>query len=362
MPMNQVIQEKRKALGLTQEQVAAYLHVSAPAVNKWEKGTTSPDLALLPALARLLKTDLNTLFGFHEDLSRREISGRCEAMRELFLSEGIGAAYEAACQTLHEYPHNEELLHCLTFQLSGLICLSGLPAEELEPYEDAVDAWFRRLAGSGNGEISNSAKYMLASRYIRAGEDQKAQAMLDEMPDPAVVTAGMADKRMLQVSLYLRQGKGEQAAEMLERELLGALNRAQGLLYRLVDAELAAGDMGAARLVADRARVLAEQFDLWPYNAFVGPLQVAVAERDGEACIPLLRGMLEALLRPWEPGRSPLFRRIAPSLNSVAGEQLLPSILTELEQDGSYDFLRERAEFQALLAAYREKAGEIPAQ
>ena len=40
MPMNQVIQEKRKALGLTQEQVAAYLHVSAPAVNKWEKGVS----------------------------------------------------------------------------------------------------------------------------------------------------------------------------------------------------------------------------------------------------------------------------------------------------------------------------------
>jgi len=35
MPMNLVIQEKRKALGLTQEQVAEYLNVSTPAVNKW---------------------------------------------------------------------------------------------------------------------------------------------------------------------------------------------------------------------------------------------------------------------------------------------------------------------------------------
>lgn len=362
MPMNQVIQEKRKALGLTQEQVAAYLHVSAPAVNKWEKGTTSPDLALLPALARLLKTDLNTLFGFHEDLSRREISERCEAMRELFLSEGIGAAYEAARQALHEYPHKEELLHCMAVQLNGLIRLSGLPAEELEPYEHAVDAWFHRLAGSGNGEISNSAKYLLASRYIHAGEDEKAQAMLDQMPDPAVAAAGMADKRMLQVSLYLRQGKGEQAAEVLERELLGTFNRAQALLYQLVDAELAAGAPETARQAADRARVLAEQFDLWPYNAFVAPLRVAVAERDGEACVPLLRRILEALLRPWEPGKSPLFRRIAPSLNSVATEQFLPSILAELEQEDSYDFLRERADFQAVLAAYREQAGSILAQ
>ncbi len=42
MPMNLVIQERRKELGLTQEQVAEYLNVSIPAVSKWEKGTTSP--------------------------------------------------------------------------------------------------------------------------------------------------------------------------------------------------------------------------------------------------------------------------------------------------------------------------------
>lgn len=43
MPMNIVIQEQRKLLGLTQEQVADYLGVSTPAVSKWEKGITSPD-------------------------------------------------------------------------------------------------------------------------------------------------------------------------------------------------------------------------------------------------------------------------------------------------------------------------------
>ena len=38
MPMNIVIQEKRRELGLTQEQLAQYLGVSTPAVSKWEKG------------------------------------------------------------------------------------------------------------------------------------------------------------------------------------------------------------------------------------------------------------------------------------------------------------------------------------
>ena len=39
MEMKDVIREKRRAMGFTQEQMADYLGVSAPAVNKWESGT-----------------------------------------------------------------------------------------------------------------------------------------------------------------------------------------------------------------------------------------------------------------------------------------------------------------------------------
>ena len=63
MTIHQTIRTRRRLLGLTQEEVAEYLGVTAPAVNKWEKGSTCPDIALLPPLARLLQTDLNTLFG-----------------------------------------------------------------------------------------------------------------------------------------------------------------------------------------------------------------------------------------------------------------------------------------------------------
>ena len=42
MQMNDVIRRKRRELGLTQEQVAEYLGVSAPAVNKWESGRHLP--------------------------------------------------------------------------------------------------------------------------------------------------------------------------------------------------------------------------------------------------------------------------------------------------------------------------------
>lgn len=38
MAVNTVIRDRRKPLGLPQEQVADYIGVSAPAANKWETG------------------------------------------------------------------------------------------------------------------------------------------------------------------------------------------------------------------------------------------------------------------------------------------------------------------------------------
>lgn len=40
MKMNETIRSRRKELNLTQEQMAAYLGVTAPAVHKWEKGVS----------------------------------------------------------------------------------------------------------------------------------------------------------------------------------------------------------------------------------------------------------------------------------------------------------------------------------
>ena len=48
------IADKRKAKGLTQQQVAGALHVSFQAVSKWESGASRPTIEMLYALSRLL--------------------------------------------------------------------------------------------------------------------------------------------------------------------------------------------------------------------------------------------------------------------------------------------------------------------
>ncbi len=53
----------RKLNAMTQEELASQLNVSAQAVSKWEQKITSPDIMLLPEIAKLFCISIDELFG-----------------------------------------------------------------------------------------------------------------------------------------------------------------------------------------------------------------------------------------------------------------------------------------------------------
>ncbi len=56
-----IINEKRKALGLTQKELAEKLNVSNRTVSKWETGDGFPDISILPELAECLDISIDEL-------------------------------------------------------------------------------------------------------------------------------------------------------------------------------------------------------------------------------------------------------------------------------------------------------------
>ena len=348
MSIHTVIQERRKALGLTQEQVAEYLGVTTPAVNKWEKGSTCPDISLLAPLARLLKIDLNALLGFHEDLTKQELTLFCKEIHEAVLSDGFEAAFSLAREKLREYPNNDTLLHTLALQLQGLLATAGLGDEEAMSYLDQINEWYERLSQSEEEVIRNGACFMLASRAISEKQFEKAQGYLDQMPN----RNDTPDKRMLQATIYLNQDRAEEAAELMERTLLTSINDMQMVLYKLIDANMATGDQETAAYVAERATRLAEAFDLNHYNTLVAPFQVAVASKDAAQTVELLRKMLEAMSDVWDVRASPLYRRISVNNTGASLEKMVKLLLQGLRQAPEYGYLREDPAFQNLLSKY----------
>ncbi len=53
----------RRLYSMTQEELAKKLNISSQAVSKWEQKITSPDIALLPELAKIFNISIDELFG-----------------------------------------------------------------------------------------------------------------------------------------------------------------------------------------------------------------------------------------------------------------------------------------------------------
>ncbi|MBQ7337353.1 MAG: helix-turn-helix transcriptional regulator [Clostridia bacterium] len=79
MSLSQNIKRLRTQRGLTQEQLAQLLGISAQAISKWETSETYPDGALLVPLARALHVSLDELFDNSVN-SMRDVSVRIRAL------------------------------------------------------------------------------------------------------------------------------------------------------------------------------------------------------------------------------------------------------------------------------------------
>ncbi|MEA4966475.1 MAG: helix-turn-helix domain-containing protein [Oscillospiraceae bacterium] len=354
LSMDQKICEKRKALGLTQEQVANYLGVTTPAVNKWEKGATCPDLALLPALARLLKTDPNTLLCFEESLKKQEIAGFLNEAVEKIKQDGYAEGFAWMSGKAREYPNCAELLHSAAMLLEGALLMANLPESEKEGYTAQITAFYERVARCDDPALADRARYMLVSRLLREGKYSEAQELLDRLPE-----RDTPDKRTLQAQLWAKQGKPAEAAQLLERKVFSNLQENLVTLAELVRYEIEAGEEETAARLAQASQTECEAFGLWRYSAYLAPVQAAVARKDAADTLALFSKMLEAMLTPWDVHESPIFSRFPKKETSVDfAQMMLPSLLSELERNPDYDFLRGEPEFKELIREYREKCSE----
>ena len=246
MKMNEVIRKYRKERGLTQEQVAGYLGVSTPAVNKWESGNSYPDITLIPALARLLRVDLNTLMCFQENLSEQEIAAFANQVYETMHQQGFACGFAQAMEKIQEYPNCDKLICMIASVLEGGLIFFRV--EEKENYQQQIDALYHRLLDSEDTAVHNTTRRMLVSRYITQQNYQQAQQLLDEIENERPL-----DKIYLQAQLDIAQKNYPKAKEALERKLFSEITQVQSILLSLIDIALKEENIQQAERLADIA-------------------------------------------------------------------------------------------------------------
>lgn len=354
MQIHEIIRTRRTALGLTQEQLAGKLGVSAPAVNKWERGNSYPDITLLPVLARTLRVDLNTLLSFREDLTETEIAEFLNRLYEVSRTEGCGAAFSLAEEKLRQFPNSDALAYSAAGLLEGLLTLFPGTDETARPgREDFVAGLYEQAAQSADPKIREWATYTVASRCIARGDLDRAEALLDQISNTH------RDKRELLSALRRKQGRTEEAWTLLERELFDRAHGIQTTLLSLIEMAQAEGDRQRAQGFCDAARRAGEALDLSDYAVLSAPFQLVAAEQDGPAALDLLDRLLHSLTVPWDLSASPLYRHLA--TKEAAGEAqsvLLEPLLDQVEADPDCAFLREMPEYGTMVEKYRRAADE----
>ena len=211
MKINDIIKKKRITLGMTQEQVADYLGVSTPAVNKWEKGGYYPDITLLPALARLLKVDLNRLQG----------------------------------------------------------------------------------------------------------------------------------------RLYIKKGEFDKASELFSYKLIEATTDIFTILISMMEIALKDGRKEDAKYFAEILEKTTDLYDLWDYNGQVGYFKLYSDEKDADNFVIVLKKMLEAMKKPWNPSKSKLYANMKVNQSEEGFEQFIDTFVNTLKSDveGELGFVKNNEEF-----------------
>lgn len=203
MTIGEVIRKYRKEAGLTQEEMANRLGVTTPAVNKWEKNNTQPDIGLLAPIARLLGVSTDTLLSFHDALTDDEINLYVRDLDGALDEKPYDEVFASAKKKLEEYPNCKKLFWQTAIMLDARRLVSGMP--EADVYEDAINSWYSHCLDAEDETIRNAAAESLFNTCLRKEQYEKAEEYLSYLSNEN------PGRRRLQALVYSKTGNTQEA-------------------------------------------------------------------------------------------------------------------------------------------------------
>lgn len=317
MVFNKVMKEKRKELGLTQEQVAEYMGVSTPAVSKWETGQTFPDITLLPILARLFKIDLNTLFNFQAKMTPNDINQFSLKVLELIENESLESAFEQVETKVKEFPSDEVFIIKITTLLEGTLISKDYEAHEKEKYFKKINIFLSSIENSEEPTIRFSARLAKIRMLIRAKKWNEAQELLDKT-DSIIL-----DKKSTELQLALAKKDFLEANKLIEKTILNDASHLYNALLTKLQLSVELNNFKEIEYYCYLAKQTSKMFDLAPMLSILAELIQSIYKNEINPTLDLLEKLQEEQLQIWTASDSPLYKHI--ESKSVDTRNLFPS-------------------------------------
>ena len=272
MTIGDVIKKHRKNKGMTQEEMAVCLGITTPAVNKWERGNTLPDITLLAPIARLLDITTDELLSFKDELTDKEINQYISNLQKDLEDKSFHEVFTSVKEKIEEYPNCEELIGKAALLLDANRTATGLPNKE--SYDNTIFRWFERCLLSKNEQIRNQAADSLFHAYFRKEDYEKANQYLSyfSLENP--------ERKRKEALVNSKTGKQSEAYRAYEELIFTGYQHIQMTLNSLRTLYMEDGDHEMAKKLVEVSSSAASAFEMGKYNEVCFGLEVAAWEKD----------------------------------------------------------------------------------
>lgn len=287
MQIGDVIKKYRKEKSITQEEMAKRLGVTAPAVSKWENGTTVPDIMLLGPIARLFEISVDTLLSFQEELSPKEIADLVQEVDKRFKEESYDQVFQSVKKKLEMYPNSKQLIWQMALILDARRMAMNIPNSE--KYDSYILDWYSQGLSSDDERIRTSAADSLFNYYMRKEEYEKAEEYLKYFSEQNPM------RKQKQALIYSKTNRVNEAYKSYE-EILFSLSQILSLVFNSIYMlAVSEGNMEKAHKMVDKQEELARLFEVGRYQEVSGRLDLATLEKDADKVIHTMQEMLASV-------------------------------------------------------------------
>ncbi len=342
MMVGDVIRKYRKKAGITQQEMARRLGVTAPAVNKWENNNTQPDIALLAPIARLLGITTDTLLSFRDSLSSEEIAAFVKKLDRDLETREYAEVFDEVRKTLEEYPNCDQLIWQAALLLQARRNMDPVP--DKEKYDDRIFGWFERCLQSEDGNIRKEAAGALFRACLQKEDYEKAQSFLSYLETDS------PERKRRQAVIFSRTGKKKEAYQAYEELLFSNYQFISLVLNDLRILYMQDGDHAMAWKLADVQNQAARAFEMGRYHEVSAGLDVACWEKNVSKTEEIMRGILTAVDHIGDFSGSPLYQHMSFKEMEPGFADRLRKNLIEGMRDESYAFMRGNAFWEETLS------------
>ncbi|MBQ3420101.1 MAG: helix-turn-helix transcriptional regulator [Romboutsia sp.] len=337
MKIGEVIRIYRKKENLTQEQIANYLNVSAPAVNKWENGISYPDIELLAPLARILKIDVNMLLSFNVELTKEEIRNFLEQISRTVSEDGIDEGFKKAVHFIKKYPNCDNLVIHVAESMNMHNKLNK--GDNYDEYNKKVISWYEILSASNNKRTSKIGKFDLIIKYIESEQYEQAQKLLDTIEEDSASDLNWM-KNLYQAQIFEKTNKGESAYEIYEGMILKSANEIMLPLSLIIKQLCDENKYDIAEKYIDILQKTVVLYDLDKLSLFQSKMIISLHKKDKESAIKDLEKVISEIEKFSEDDKSELyvFRKYKNRPYDSKKYRELIKILVDKNSD--YEFIR----------------------